>query len=279
MNRTKSLVFVGMCLLGTLPGIAENRAGLIIQNSTGAVISRCVEFEEETITVEELLQRSGFRLMTEASSFGTLVYYIHDDGTPPGVFHPEGWFWNFYVHDGSGWVSSPVGVSSAAATHGDLFGFVFGPFEVNQPPAPSFAEVCETISQAGIVVDHGDGTRVIEVVEFFGETKTATQILERSSLDLVMSVSSFGTSVCAINGEGQPADQCFNDPLGRFWGINLLLPDETWVSSPVGIDDIVVGDLDVIGFQFALWGTPQPPVTFTDVFGVRSCFRSWGHYR
>ncbi|MGC9328281.1 MAG: hypothetical protein ACP5I1_11650, partial [Candidatus Hinthialibacter sp.] len=124
---------LGLCL-GSLTGWSANKAGVVIQNSTGEVITRCVEFEDESITVEELLVQSGFTLIREETAWGAQLYYLHDDGVPAGESHPQGWFWNFFLQENGQWISAPVGISSATAADGSLFGFGFGAWgEVELP--------------------------------------------------------------------------------------------------------------------------------------------------
>lgn len=274
MRRVGLRVF-GFFLILSVSAMASNQAGLVIRNSTGEVITRCVEFEEATITVDRLLQRSGFRLLTEPKSWGTSVKYIHDDGTPAGVTHPEGWFWNFYQHDGSNWVMSDTGVSSTNAAHGKLFGFVFGAWDAVKPPPKTFANVCEIVSKAGLVIDHSDGRRVVRAVEFFGETITGYQLLLKSKLPLVASEQSWGIGICSIDGEGMSAGQCFDDPLGRFWNFNILESDDSWMSSPVGTANAVVRDREVHGYFYTVWGAVQPPITRVEVFGLPSGVFEW----
>ncbi len=278
MKRVWLGVF-GLIVLLPFAALASSKAGLVIQNSTGEVITRCIEFEEEMILVDELLQRSGFQLITEQKSWGTSVKFIHDDGVPAGESHPEGWFWNFYQHDGSDWVMSDVGVSSAEARDGTIFGFVFGPWDEKKPPQKTFADVCEIISVAGLVIDHSNGRRVVRVVAFPGETITGVQLLQKSGLDLITSESSWGTSICSIDGEGMPANDCFGDPEGRYWNFNILADDDTWFSAPVGASKAVVRDNDVYGYFYAVWGSVQPPVIREDILGQTSNVSGWEFMR
>ncbi len=279
MNRTRFCVLGLFVVFLPLTALASSKAGLVIQNSTGEVITRCVEFEEEMIAVDELLQRSGFTLVTEQTTWGTSVKFIHDDGVQAGEDHPEGWFWNFYQHDGTNWVMSDVGVSSAEAKDGTIFGFVFGAWDETKPPQKIFADVCEIVSRAGLVVDHSDGRRVVRAIDFCGETITGYQLLLKSGLDLIVSERSWGVGVCAIDGEGMPADDCFGDPEGRYWMFSILDDDNTWYSSPVGASNAVVRDNDVHGYFYAAWGTEQAPVTRAGILGHTSDVPFWAMFK
>ncbi len=278
MKRSR-IVLLGLGLLVTLPAWAANKAGIVIQNSTGEVVTRCVEFDEKTLTVQEILKESGFKLITKEFSFGAMICYLHNDGQIDCSDHPEGWFWNFYQHDGTNWTIADVGISSAEAGDGDIFGFVFGPWDETKPPATTYSDICEITSAAGLVVDHSDGRRVVRKVIFPGETITGLQLLERSGLSLVTSESSFGVAICSIDGEGQPADDCFGDPDGRFWAYSILNKEDQWEMAPAGSKDTIVRDGDIHGYYYSVWGATQPPIRQSDIFGFRSSVPLWEAYR
>ena len=66
-------------------------------------------------------------------------------------------------------------------------------------------------SHAGVVVQFDDhAQRVRSVV--FTDTISGIRALELSGLDVVTTATSFGPTVCAIEGVGCPADDCFCNP-------------------------------------------------------------------
>lgn len=257
-------------------------AGIVIQNSTGELITRCIEFEEDEIAVDELILRSGFKTVMSETSFGQGICFLHDDGiTDEGncFGHPLGWFWEFFVHNGTEWESSQVGISSAVVGDGALVGFVFGAFGENELPPMTYDDVCGYTSIAAVVVDHSDGSRKVVHIEFTGETVTGTQLLQKSGLDVITNESSFGTALCSLDGEGQPGSDCFGDALGRYWGFNLLTESNEWAYSEVGIGEAIIRDGDITGFIFAGYGTEQPPITHDEVFGQTSSVETWEMYQ
>jgi len=271
----KGIVVSLLLFISTI--VYGNQAGVVIQNSTGEIITRCVEFEEESITVDELIRVSGFNHVISESEFGPSLCFLHDEGSPDpdACFeHPQGWFWNFFVHQEGEWISSDLGIGSVNVSDGDMVGFAFGTFgEVTQPEM-TYEEVCGFTSEAGLVIDHSDGSREVLTVPFQGETITGYQLLEKSGLSFVSSQSSFGIGICAIDGEGQAEDNCFDDPQGRFWGLSYLT-EEGWVSSPVGVTETIVREGDVHGWFFAEFGTEQPSITFDEVFNTTSGCIHW----
>ncbi len=268
--------FVGawVCLISiSMQGFTQNTAGIVVQNSTGEIITRCVEFSEAEITVDELLVRSGFKVVIADTDFGKALCFLHDDGVGDAnncFGHPLGWFWEFFQHNGVEWESSMAGIGDATVSDGSLVGFDFGAFGENGLPPMTYDDVCGFTSTAGIVIDHSDGERKVVTVDFPGETITGTQLLQKSGLEVTISDTSFGPALCSLDGEGQPESDCFGDPLGRFWGFNILTPNDEWTFSEVGIGDAILRDSDVAGFFFSTFGTEQPPISRFEVLGQTS---------
>lgn len=252
---------------------SQDRAGIVIQNSTGELITRCIEISDGT-TLIDMLDQSGFFLITDPGT--ATICTLHDDGRGDCTPHPDGFVWTTARLNGDQWETSQVNQLGTTVDPGSVYGFAYGP-EGSLPEIRTYAEVCEVVSTAAVVVDTED-QRTIRVVDFFGETLTGTQLLLRSGLEVGISATSFGNAVCSIDGVGQPVDDCFGDPLFRFWGLNLLDVNDEWASSPVGSDDAIVFDGNVHGWFFSTFGTPQPPITAEEVF-AQSSIESWDAYR
>ena len=278
--RKVCLVVLSISLFAAVNSWAQNRAGILIQNSTGETISRCVEFDEEFIPVEELLDRSGFTLVTQSSEFGSYVCYLHDDGVADCGAHPDGWFWNFFSREDGGWVPAPVGISTATAEDGSIFGFAFGAWGEVELPETSFSDLCYE-NQAGLVINHLDGSRRIQVVDFYGETLTGFQLIQKSGLGYVAAQYSFGVSICAIDGEGHPSDNCFGDFAAGdpSWALYDLTANDEWTSSPVGVGDSIVYGGQVQGWLFGQWGESPLPITHDEVLNSQSSVEGWSLLR
>jgi len=269
MKRCTSFLFLFSTIV-VGPAWAVNTAGLVIRNSTGEVITRCVEFEEESLPLTEILQRSGFPKVLSETEQGTFICYLHNDGQTdptqcPG--DPDGPTWNLYRRIGDGWELLHTPISAVTAVHGDVFGFVYGPPSTGTlPPNRTFADVCEIVSHAAVVIDHSDGRRVVRVVPFHGETITGIQLLFRSGLDVVWRDFGWGIAICGIDGEGYPSDTCFGDWDDPFWNFSILNSEGVFESSMVGAADTIVREQDVHGYLFAVWGVSQPPISRVEVF-------------
>lgn len=245
-------------------------AGLVIRNSTGEIITRCVEFEEESLPLTEILQRSGFPKVLSETEQGTFICYLHNDGqTNPTLCpgDPDGPTWNLYRRIDDGWELLDTPISAVIAVHGDVFGFVYGPPSSGTlPPDRTFADVCEVVSQAAVVIDHSDGQRVVRVVPFHGETITGIQLLFRTGVDVVWRDFGWGIAFCAIDGEGYPAETCFGDWDEPFWQFSILNSEDFFEWSIYIGPDSIARDQDVHGYFFGIYGVTQPPISRAEIF-------------
>lgn len=82
--------------------------------------------------------------------------------------------------------------------------------------------------------------------------------LKLSGFKVVTTVTQFGTAVCAINGVGQPADNCFGDPDGKFWAYSYW-DGSTWQSYSVGADSSSIGSNAIEGWRWGVYLAPQKP--------------------
>ncbi|RMG96030.1 MAG: hypothetical protein D6706_10885 [Chloroflexi bacterium] len=126
--------------------------------------------------------------------------------------------------------------------------------------------------QAGVVVVLPDGTVTTRCVSFSGVEISGYDLLTQAGLDVVVATGNAGTAVCAIEGTGCPADDCFcrcQGPDCQYWSYWHLQPDGTWAYSSAGAAQYRVKSGGVDGW---VWGAgapgdaPAPPaLTFADV--------------
>lgn len=124
-----------VCLLYlALSGAAQatNYAGLVIRHGDGSVVTRCIGFDESSISGIELLYRSGLSVDAPASGYGASVYGIDGEGTAQDWSSGRA-SWSYW-HLRGGWVFSPVGASSYSVKQGDVEGWSWGP--QTSPAAP-----------------------------------------------------------------------------------------------------------------------------------------------
>jgi hypothetical protein len=157
MLRLTSTLLILLGLIGWLPSPVTaqgggNRAALIVRDGAGKVATKCVTFAEESISGEELLNRSGFSVTTKDWGVGKTVCSLNGYGCLP----PEDcWckcqgtsceYWAYYHWIGDVWRFSNVGVSSSQVKAGALVGFAWGAGTYGSsgaiPPTTSFDAIC-----------------------------------------------------------------------------------------------------------------------------------------
>ncbi|MFN3337169.1 MAG: hypothetical protein ACK42I_06665, partial [Thermomicrobium sp.] len=104
--------------------------------------------------------------------------------------------------------------------------------------ASSAPALAERPNGAGLVVRFGDGRVVTAYVQFDEPAITGIELLQRAGIPItVASFGGLGLAVCAIAGEGCPAEDCFCQAKQQpawFWHYYGLTPDGRWVLHSVG---------------------------------------------
>jgi hypothetical protein len=121
-------------------------------------------------------------------------------------------------------------------------------------------------NRVAVIVQHGDGSVITRCVEFGEPEITGYDVLTRAGFEVAANFDSgFGAGVCAIDGEGCPADNCFCQCQGSpclYWIYHHLVNGQ-WVYSNVGASTYTVQNGDVEGWAWGE-GSPeggaQPPV-------------------
>lgn len=125
------------------------------------------------------------------------------------------------------------------------------------PTQARFAAPSDDPHYADIVVDLGDGRVITRRVTFDTPTITGLEALQRSGLSLEVATYSFGSAICAIEGVGCPATNCFCDS-SRFWSYHYW--DGGWQMYMVGASNSTLSSGAVEGWAWGA-GDPPPPVT------------------
>ncbi len=121
---------------------------------------------------------------------------------------------------------------------------------------------------AGLVVRHGDGTFVYAYVEFDSETISGEELLLRAGLDFVVApFGGLGAGVCAINGEGCPADDCYCQSYSSpayYWNYYSRTAD-SWAVQLRGPSGRQLADGDIDGWSWTTGDHGLPPVTIDEI--------------
>ncbi len=125
--------------------------------------------------------------------------------------------------------------------------------------APATAENSPTAGNSmAVVVQFSETDRLIRKVEFSSSTITGLQALLNSGLDVVTQNFSWGTAVCAIEGVGCPASNCFCDS-SKFWNYEYW-DGSQWQSHTSGASSTNRNDGAIDGWRWGEWtGTPILP--------------------
>ncbi|MFQ5435066.1 MAG: hypothetical protein ACE5FD_09340, partial [Anaerolineae bacterium] len=126
--------------------------------------------------------------------------------------------------------------------------------------------------RAGLVIVGEDGVVQTACVAFSEETISGYELLSRSGLEVTVDVSGAGTAVCAIEGAGCPADDCFCSCKGggdcTYWSY-WLAGDEGWQYARAGAQQVRVSAGDVQGWTWdagSVTSAIEPPgMAFDDV--------------
>ncbi|MEA3336500.1 MAG: prenyltransferase/squalene oxidase repeat-containing protein [Chloroflexota bacterium] len=117
----------------------------------------------------------------------------------------------------------------------------------------------EDINRADVVVDLGDGHSITQRVSFSTTQISGLEALLRTGLNVTTAEFGFGTAVCAIEGVGCPATDCFCET-ENFWGYQYW-EEGGWQSYMVGAADSNVSDGGVEGWAWGPFGNTPPAIT------------------
>lgn len=145
------LLFVlGASLLGlqsALQAQTGNQAGLGVVHGDGRVTTRCVTFEEPSISGLTLLQRAGLSVEAASGPGGAAICRIEGAGCPASdcFCQCKGTpcaYWNyFYRSQGGPWTYASLGAMGRTVQPGDVDGWVWGDGST-PPPALDLAAIC-----------------------------------------------------------------------------------------------------------------------------------------
>lgn len=137
MNYRRILLFITILLIflfGTAHIAFSYQAGLVVKHGDGRVVIKCVEFDAESISGVELLEKSGL----EFSSDGYGVFKIDGEGAEESFIKKgDKWiYWHYWHFENGEWVFSHLYPGMYRLKDKDIDGYVFsgGGFESGSPP-------------------------------------------------------------------------------------------------------------------------------------------------
>jgi hypothetical protein len=149
IRTTARLAAAGGAMVAALLAVhpahaAVHHAALVIQHSSGSLITRCVAFAEAQITGLELVQRSGVSYTAQDfGSMGSAMCRLDREPStdPPGCFG-SGPYWQYFHRQGATWQASVVGASSSPLHDGDMDGWRYAAGAAQSPAIIRFQAVC-----------------------------------------------------------------------------------------------------------------------------------------
>lgn len=130
-------------------------------------------------------------------------------------------------------------------------------------------------NRAALVVRLEDGQAVSRCVEFTEAEISGYELLNRSGLGVETDVVGMGATVCRIEGQGCPANDCFCQCKGGgdclYWSY-WMMQDGQWQYAQAGASSYRVQNGDVQGWSWGI-GTPNeavepPTMTFDEICSV-----------
>lgn len=122
---------------------------------------------------------------------------------------------------------------------------------------------------AGLVIRHGDGRVVVYYVEFPEPEITGLELLLRSGASVTLAnFAGLGAAVCAIDGEGCPAENCFCQSYTApafYWHYYRLDASGSWVLQQVGPSSRRIRDGDVDGWAWTAGESGLPPTSIEQI--------------
>ena len=174
-----------------------------------------------------------------------------------------------------GWRCLPRRFNCKLSTLGRAL-LIFLLLSLGLPAVAPSPRAAERPNGAGLVIRYGDGQVAMYYVEFREPELSGLELLLRSGSTVTLAnFGSLGFAVCAIDGEGCPADDCFCQSYGSppfYWHYYRLREDGSWVLQSVGPSSRRVRDGDVDGWAWTSGEIDLPHIsieTLAGRFGVQ----------
>jgi hypothetical protein len=150
LERGETILFLALALAFPTAVSAQDaahRAGLVVRFGDGSVTTRCVSFDEPSLTGVELLTRAGFAIRVDAnSSIGAGVCKINSQGCDAGkscFCQCEGStcaYWQYFHLQNGAWKYSSLGAGVYQLSDGAVEGWAWG--NNVSPPVMTLDQIC-----------------------------------------------------------------------------------------------------------------------------------------
>ncbi len=123
-------------------------------------------------------------------------------------------------------------------------------------------------NQAGLVVIHGDGLVITRCVSFTESEISGLDLLQRSGLAWQASNGPMGSTVCALDGEGCAASDCFckcKQAPCAYWNYYTGSGDGAWLYSGIGAAARALKNGDVDAWVWGDGSAGPPNLAFSSI--------------
>jgi hypothetical protein len=160
------LLFIALSL-ALIPNEAyANKAALVVRKSTGEIKTACVEFTQEYISGEDLLNASGFKPVFE-NKF--LVEIDLERSNSSANLSDDDLYWSYWIFS-NGWKYANSGASYTKVYDGNIQGWQLAHSTILLPN-PNFDDICAhaimTATKTPTITDNS-GKRIVEAAPAVG---------------------------------------------------------------------------------------------------------------
>jgi hypothetical protein len=118
---------------------AAHKAYLVVTHQAGASVQKCVGFDTDQLSGEDLMKQSGVQYQTQTFSFGKGVCQIDNEPTQfTECFPKDQPYWALFTASGTGpWTGAQVGFTQINLKAGDAMGWRYTPATASPAPTPA----------------------------------------------------------------------------------------------------------------------------------------------
>lgn len=117
---------------------APHHAYVVVEHGSHTVVQRCVGFQGENLSAQNLMDQSGIEYQTQSFSFGKAVCQVdHEPARFTKCFADSGPNWALFVETGGQWTQAQTGYTEVTLHDKDALGWIYTADVSPSPPLPA----------------------------------------------------------------------------------------------------------------------------------------------
>jgi hypothetical protein len=199
---------------------AIHHAALVVQHSSGRVITRCVAFAQEQISGIQLIKAAGVEYRAQSfGSIGSAICQLDSEPSPmPAGCFGSGPYWQYAHGRDGGWQAASTGADAAVLHDGDLDGWRYASGSNQTPPPVSYGSVCRAPTPAAATSQAASTAPSRRTpVTPTSAPAAASPRASPSLVALLPTASPSPTSALAVTGVHTTPRT--SNPIGRWWPV------------------------------------------------------------